>query len=152
MGQQQSVPLTTMQMKSADDGKITGVNINSTASVKENLSTPSVDDNDTDKHNFGQPIRPPHHSSTSAINDCKSGASKQYTDCRAEQRASLACIEENYQNKNQACGEYFEAYKKCRREEHERKLEANARSSAWWRAIFIYYNTNKRIASAAWNT
>jgi hypothetical protein len=112
-----------MQMKSADDGKSTG--------VKENRSTPSVDDNDTDKHNFGQPIRPPHQSSTSAINDCKSGASKQYTDCRVEQRASLACIEENYQNKNQACGEYFEAYKKCRREEHERKLEANARSSAW---------------------
>lgn len=98
------------------------------AAVTERHSNPS-DDEAT--HNFGQPIRPHNHSSTSAMNDYKSGASKQYTDCRVEQRASLACIEENYQNKDQACAKYFEAYKKCRREEHERKLEANARSSAW---------------------
>ena len=53
------------------------------------------------------------------------------TDCRVKQRASLACIEENYQNKNEACAEYFAAYKVCRKEEHEQKLEANARASAW---------------------
>jgi hypothetical protein len=94
-------------------------------------SSSNLSDVDSDKHNYGQPIRPPHHSSTSAINDSKSGASKQYTDCRVQQRESLTCIEENYQNKDQACVKYFEAYKKCRREEHERKLEANARSSAW---------------------
>ena len=70
-------------------------------------------------HNFGQPILP----------DKTGGASKLHTDCRIQQRASLACIEENYQNKGQACAAYFEAYKKCRREEHERKLEANAK--AW---------------------
>ena len=58
-------------------------------------------------------------------------ASKLSTDCRKEQRASLACIEENYTNKNEACAVHFEAYKACRRKEHERKLEANARASAW---------------------
>ena len=59
----------------------------------------------------------------------KSGASKQVTDCRIEQRASLACIEQNYSNKDMACAKYFEEYKKCRKAEHERKLEANAK--AW---------------------
>lgn len=59
----------------------------------------------------------------------KSGASKQVTDCRIEQRASLACIERNYSNKDMACARYFEEYKKCRKAEHERKLEANAK--AW---------------------
>ena len=58
-------------------------------------------------------------------------ASKLSTDCRKEQRASLACIEENYTNKNEACAVHFETYKACRRKEHERKLEANARASAW---------------------
>ena len=58
-------------------------------------------------------------------------ASKLSTDCSKEQRASLACIEENYTNKNEACAVYFETYKACRRKEHERKLEANARASAW---------------------
>jgi len=59
----------------------------------------------------------------------KSGASKQVTDCRIEQRASLACIEQNYSNKDMVCARYFEEYKKCRKAEHERKLEANAK--AW---------------------
>lgn len=59
----------------------------------------------------------------------KSGASKQETDCRIQQRASLACIEQNYANKDWACATYFEEYKKCRKAEHERKLEANAK--AW---------------------
>jgi hypothetical protein len=59
----------------------------------------------------------------------KSGTSKQVTDCRIEQRASLACIEQNYANKDMACQKYFEEYKKCRKAEHERKLDANAK--AW---------------------
>ncbi|KAL3810955.1 hypothetical protein ACHAXA_005371 [Cyclostephanos tholiformis] len=71
-------------------------------------------------HNFGRPM-----------NDKTGGASRLVTDCRAQQRASLACIEENYRNKDMACADFFDAYKKCRREEHERKLDANARASAW---------------------
>jgi hypothetical protein len=59
----------------------------------------------------------------------KSGTSKQVTDCRVEQRASLACIEQNYATKDMACQKYFEEYKKCRKAEHERKLDANAK--AW---------------------
>ncbi|KAL7522623.1 hypothetical protein ACHAWX_007319 [Stephanocyclus meneghinianus] len=73
-------------------------------------------------HNFGQPIQP--QSDAGA-------ASKLITDCRVQQRASLQCIEENYQNKDAACARFFEDYKKCRREEHERKLELNARNSGW---------------------
>ena len=96
----------------------------SIAAAVESRSNPSAAD--AANHNFGQPL---HRSSTST--DEKSGASKLVTDCRVQQRASLACIEENYHNKNEACAGFFEAYKKCRREEHERKLEANARASAW---------------------
>lgn len=118
------MPSSAMQMQSTNCGE------GDKNTVSRTLRHPNQSD-DAVAHNFGQPMRPPHHSSTSAINDCKSGASKQHTDCRVEQRASLACIEENYQNKDQACVKYFEAYKRCRREEHERKLEANARSSAW---------------------
>ena len=59
-------------------------------------------------------------------------ASKLVTDCRAQQMASLACIEENYHNKDAACASYFDAYKRCRREEHERKLDANARGGTGW--------------------
>merc|ERR1712160_102894 len=65
---------------------------------------------DAASHNFGQPA------------SSKRGASKQHTDCTAQQRASLACIEENYQDKNAACAEFFQAYKTCRKAEHERKL------------------------------
>ncbi|KAL7542734.1 hypothetical protein ACHAXR_012058 [Thalassiosira sp. AJA248-18] len=96
------------------------------AAMIEKRSNPPEED--AASHNYGQPLRPP---SSSAKNKKSGGASKLVTDCRTQQRASLACIEENYQNKNQACAAYFEAYKKCRKEEHERKLEANARASAW---------------------
>ena len=88
-----------------------------TAATIESRSNPSPDD--AASHNFGQPW-----------GDKTGGASKLVTDCRVQQRASLACIEENYQNKDQACARFFDAYKKCRREEHERKLEANAKGSA----------------------
>ncbi|KAL7552567.1 hypothetical protein ACHAWF_015807 [Thalassiosira exigua] len=76
---------------------------------------------DAASHNFGQPARP----------GGGGQASKQVTDCRREQRASLSCIEENYADKDRACAEFFEAYKSCRREEHRKKLEANAKASAW---------------------
>mmetsp|Transcript_375 Transcript_375/g.724 ORF Transcript_375/g.724 Transcript_375/m.724 type:complete len:156 (-) Transcript_375:228-695(-) len=119
------------------------------ATMIESQSNPSLEDSHS--HNFGQPIRPPHHSSSSMsaasssaspsaspasastiTNEDKSGgASKLITDCRIQQRASLSCIEENYHNKDEACRDYFAAYKQCRREEHERKLEANARATAW---------------------
>ena len=85
--------------------------------------------NEEKQHNFGQPIRPPHKkvANEAAKKHEKSGASKLKTDCRVQQRASLKCIEENYENKDQACAEYFEAYKQCRRDEHQRKLDANAK-------------------------
>ena len=43
----------------------------------------------------------------------------------------LCLSSKNYTNKNEACAVHFETYKACRRKEHERKLEANARASAW---------------------
>mmetsp|Transcript_26786 Transcript_26786/g.57558 ORF Transcript_26786/g.57558 Transcript_26786/m.57558 type:complete len:151 (-) Transcript_26786:1317-1769(-) len=136
-GQKQSVPPTESPSVMNENGKdhqqqASPQNI---AAMIESRSNPS--DADAASHNFGQPIRPPHYnasSSTSAISNKdkkKIGASKLVTDCGIQQRASLACIEENYQNKDVACMAYFEEYKKCRREEHERKLEANAKASAW---------------------
>ena len=108
------------------------------ADMIERQSNPSEED--AASHNYGQPIHNPNGKNNNKKNTLsksnnheneKSGASKLVTDCRVQQRASLACIEENYENKNEACAHYFEAYKKCRREEHERKLEANAKASAW---------------------
>jgi hypothetical protein len=77
--------------------------------------------------NFGQPMMPPQKKGGNETEN--NNVSKLMTDCRVQQRASLKCIEENYQNKNQACAEYFEAYKKCRRVEHQRKLDENAKRS-----------------------
>jgi len=83
-------------------------------------------------HNFGQP-RHPLRKATQNSPEGKTGASKHVTDCRQQQRESLRCIEENYTNKDKACVPFFEAYKKCRREEHERKLEKNRKDSeAFW--------------------
>lgn len=116
MGQKQSAPAAPLPPSVA---KETAAKEHShIAAAIESRSDPSPDD--AASHNFGQPW-----------GDRTGGASKLVTDCRAQQRASLACIEENYQNKDRACAEYFDAYKKCRREEHERKLEANTKASAW---------------------
>lgn len=52
-------------------------------------------------------------------------ASKFQTDCLAEHRASLDCISANYDTKHEACAQFFERYKECRKAENERRLEAN---------------------------
>lgn len=139
MGQKQSV-LTTPEITAGSNGSsqqqqqhahaITS-NDNDTGAMIESRSNPPPED--ASAHNFGQPILPPHHSSSADASTSieKRGASQLVTDCRVQQRASLSCIEENYDNKNVACAEYFVAYKNCRKEEHARKLEANARASAW---------------------
>lgn len=141
MGQKQSVPAAAELPASATNNDSNGNgngNIQEAlgqqqqqniAAMIESQSNPS--EADAASHNYGQPILPPHHSSSTSptTNAKKKGASKLVTDCSVQQRASLKCIEENYQNKDQACAGFFEAYKTCRREEHERKLEAN--KSAW---------------------
>jgi hypothetical protein len=75
------------------------------------------------QHNLGQPVN---------VNniDAESGhhKSKFVTDCKVEHSNSLNCIEENYENKG-LCESFFEAYKKCKRDEHQRKLERNAKMS-----------------------
>ena len=149
MGQKQSTTATggdegisNTKKQQVGNNKSTVVDKNIAADV-ESRSNP-FEDITAASHNFGQPLRPPHSSSSSSLSSSssstssmslkqdKSGsASKLFTDCRAEQRRSLSCIEENYDNKQYACAEYFEAYKTCRRKEHERKLEANAKASAW---------------------
>ena len=55
--------------------------------------------------------------------------SKYQTDCQTEQRASLECSVENYENRDTICKDFFEDYKRCRKLEHERRLEANAGKS-----------------------
>jgi hypothetical protein len=94
------------------------------AQIEGHSSNPSRslrDETSSSSHNFGQPA--------SNWQDRWCIKATIHTDCRIQQRASLACIEVNYQNKDQVCAAYFEAYKKCRKEEHERKLDANAK--AW---------------------
>ena len=129
MGQKQSATaaLPTQATESANTLE------SSLKSQKQSAQTASVlsHNNEESPHNFGQPIRPPHKKTTDQTKkkNEKSGASKLVTDCRIQQRESLKCIEENYQSKDVACAEYFEAYKQCRRDEHQKKLEANAKSS-----------------------
>ena len=72
-------------------------------------------------HNEGQPKKPPHASKPSTT-------AKFLTNCAEEHAASLKCIERNYQNRA-ACQTFFENYKQCRKEENERRKEANARQN-----------------------
>lgn len=51
--------------------------------------------------------------------------SKFHTSCSREHAASLKCITENYEQKSM-CQPFFNRYKKCKREEHEKILEQNA--------------------------
>lgn len=152
MGQKQSAPSTVVETESKpsthpnQDGASESRSI---AAMVERQSNPSEEDSRL--HNFGQPIRPPHSTepqhtssssavspdySTSNFTKKQGSASKLVTDCRVQQRASLQCIEENYENKDQACAPFFDAYKQCRRDEHERKLVENARSTGGQRHGF----------------
>jgi len=119
MGQKQSAPVSTATATglAPHQNPQTATPDGDFAAAESRLNPFSQD---AASHNFGQPA------------SSERGASKQQTDCRAQQRASLACIEENYQDKNVACAEFFHAYKTCRKAEHERKLEANARASGWY--------------------
>ena len=74
-------------------------------------------------HNSGKPKKAPYGSSGSI-------QSPQYlTSCSKENMASLKCIEENYQNRS-ACQPFFDEYKECRKQENERRKEANAKAAA----------------------
>ena len=77
--------------------------VDSVVSTNKTQSNAAVKHNEEERpHNFGQPIRPPHKKVAGEIEQKteKSGASKLKTDCRVQQRASLRCIEENYENKD----------------------------------------------------
>lgn len=54
-------------------------------------------------------------------------ASKFHTSCGREHSASLKCISQNYEAKA-LCQPYFDAYKKCKREEHQKLLEERGRN------------------------
>ena len=74
-----------------------------------------------DQHNEGQPLR--------RQEDGRGQQRSQfYTGCQSQHRESLQCIEDNYENK-QVCEPYFDAYRRCRQEEHKKRLEENARMS-----------------------
>jgi CHCH domain len=75
------------------------------------------------QHNSGQPLR-------KQLNQFGKQHSKFQTDCAVEHRESLACIEENYDNKK-VCQDFFDRYRSCRREERERKLAENAKWGFW---------------------
>eukprot|EP00557_Chaetoceros_sp_GSL56_P011728 CAMPEP_0176480076 /NCGR_PEP_ID=MMETSP0200_2-20121128/2084_1 /TAXON_ID=947934 /ORGANISM="Chaetoceros sp., Strain GSL56" /LENGTH=113 /DNA_ID=CAMNT_0017876171 /DNA_START=16 /DNA_END=357 /DNA_ORIENTATION=- len=76
---------------------------------------------DPNQHNEGQPIR-------QNLDSAGHQRSKFMTDCSKEHRNSLQCIEDNY-DKRETCQPFFDAYKKCRKDEHDRKMEENARLS-----------------------
>ena len=157
MGQKQSIQIDTPSVSTAtakdrqDAGEvITNDNAASQKSALHNVdhrvaamveSRASPSEEDAREHNFGQPVRPPHVGESQEENsdqgpDKRGAKSKLITDCRVQHRASLKCIEENYENKQQACADFFEAYKQCRRDEHERKLQNNAKNSGGQRHGF----------------
>lgn len=74
-------------------------------------------------HNKGQPKQAPYAKQ-------KSTSAKFLTNCSAEHAESLKCIERNYQNRG-ACEPFFQAYKACRRDENEKRKEANASKEGW---------------------
>ena len=74
-----------------------------------------------DQHNGGQPIR-------QNLDETGHQRSKLVTSCSTEHRNSLECINDNY-DRWDICEPFFQAYKKCRKEEHQRKMEENARLS-----------------------
>lgn len=73
------------------------------------------------KHNYGQPKRPPH----AGFDRPGQTTAKFLTNCAKEHGESLQCIERNYQDRT-PCEPFFQAYKDCRKEENDRRLEANA--------------------------
>ena len=73
------------------------------------------------QHNEGQPIR-------QNLDETGQQRSKFMTACAKEHRNSLACIEDNYERRD-LCQPFFEAYKTCRKGEHQKKMEENARLS-----------------------
>ena len=78
------------------------------------------------KHNNGRPKEAPYASNQK--NDPRDRAATFLTNCAKENRASLDCIERNYQNRA-ACSDFFQAYKDCRKEENEQRRAANAKAS-----------------------
>uniref|UniRef100_A0A6U9V793 CHCH domain-containing protein n=1 Tax=Pseudo-nitzschia australis TaxID=44445 RepID=A0A6U9V793_9STRA len=79
------------------------------------------------KHNSGKPKEAP-YASTNDEADPRDKAATYLTNCAKQSRASLACIERNYQNRA-ACNEFFQAYKECRKEENEQRKAANAKEN-----------------------
>lgn len=75
-------------------------------------------------HNAGQPLQAnlDHHGKQ---------RSKFLTNCKEQHAASLQCINDNYDNRA-VCEPFFQAYKKCRKEEREQHLEQNAKHVKWW--------------------
>jgi len=75
-------------------------------------------------HNYGQPKRAPyapqeHQGHTTA---------KFLTNCSKEHMDSLQCIERHYQNRS-ACEPFFQAYKACRKEENQQRLDENEKKA-----------------------
>ena len=77
-------------------------------------------------------------------NDHQHGRTKFATDCSAEHAASLECISNNYGNQHEVCQSYFDAYKRCRAMENERRRAERAAasgaggggSSSWFGGFF----------------
>ena len=80
--------------------------------------------NDSNPNNTNIPSAPTsriniiNHNNTNTLQ-----ASQYQTDCSYEQRNSLQCINDNYDTKDITCQPYYQAYKDCRKIEHERKLD-----------------------------
>lgn len=77
-------------------------------------------------HNQGQPKQAPYSREASK-------AARFLTNCEAEHKDSLQCIERNYDNRG-ACEPFFEAYKTCRKAEHDaiRKKNAEKSGGGWF--------------------
>ena len=72
-------------------------------------------------HRKGQPKAAPHATKPSTT-------ARFLTNCAQEHAASLTCIEQNYQNRA-VCQPFFDNYRQCRKEEEDRRKDANAKAS-----------------------
>lgn len=75
-------------------------------------------------HNAGQPLQ-------ANLDSHGKQRSKFLTNCKEEHAASLQCIQDHYDDRA-TCQPYFDAYKKCRKQEREAHLEQNAKHVKWW--------------------
>ena len=82
------------------------------------------------KHNKGKPKKAPYATQESTT-------ARFLTNCAAEHKESLQCIERNYNNRS-VCQPFFDAYKECRADENDKRKQANAAAGGDSKGFFSW--------------